>query len=70
MTQASADQTWENVTTDADQGFEVQKCRETGELRHRAFDAWGGTGSWEAGAPPTRPPTKLKPKLRPGWRRV
>jgi hypothetical protein len=58
------EQTWENVTADADQGFEVQRCRQTGEFRHRAIDPWGGTGAWEAGPPPTRPPPKLRPRRR------
>ena len=56
------ERTWENVTADADQGYEVQHCRETGEHRHRAIDPWGGTGAWEPGLPPTRPPTKIRPR--------
>ena len=60
------EQTWESITADADQGFEVQRCLETGEYRHRGIDAWGGTGAWEAGPAPTRPPP---PKLRPRRRR-
>lgn len=70
MASESPEQTWETVSADADQGFEVQRCRETGELRHRTIDAWGGLGAWVAGPAPIRPPTKLKPKLKPGWRRV
>jgi hypothetical protein len=58
------DKVWENVTADADQGFEVQVCHATGEHRFRAIDAWGATGAWEPGVPPHRPPPKLKPRLR------
>jgi hypothetical protein len=59
-----SEKTWETLSADADQGFEIQRCKETGEHRHRSIDAWGAMGAWEPGVPPTKPPPKLKPKLR------
>jgi hypothetical protein len=64
MQSDTPEQTWENVAADTDQGFEVQRCRQTGELRHRVIDPWGGAGTWEPGPPPTRPPPKLLPRRR------
>ncbi len=56
-------QTWDNVTTADDQGYQVELCRETGEHRHRGIDAWGGMGDWQLGLPPTR--TLKRDNVRP-----